>query len=265
MSATAGMQRNRLKVLLSEGKVCLGRIVQFSRNPEVIRLLAVCGYDFVWVDTQHSDLSIETVGSMCAMARAAGITPIVRPYGHDGRFAARVLDIGAMGLMYMDVRTRQQVDGFIEAIFYPPIGSRPGHWGPASDHFEGPTTDMMDFLNDNLLLAVQLESQEALDNLKSIVSGGRVDMVQIGRHDLSTALGVPHEIRHPKVLDAIDRVVEIASRYDTVVEAGVYSPEELKDFVARGLRCFHYQNDYKVLKETFGRDIATARQVLGSA
>src|SRR5690242_1266624 len=109
-SMTGGPTRNAMKERLRDGGLAAGSWIQLTRSPAIARVMAASGLDFAFIDTEHSSLGWETVGDLCEMARAAGIAPIVRPYALDARLANRFLDIGAMGLMFHDVTSREEVE-----------------------------------------------------------------------------------------------------------------------------------------------------------
>ena len=74
-----GMRENRVKAKLASGRVALGGMVAFIRNPGVINMIATAGFDFVFIDMEHASFSFETLNDMCEVARAAGIVPVVKP------------------------------------------------------------------------------------------------------------------------------------------------------------------------------------------
>src|SRR5258708_4065250 len=93
-AATADrMARNLLKAKLRAGERTFGTWIFGSRTPSIVRIAASAGFDFVMLDMEHSDLSWETLGDMCLVARCLGITPIIRPYSPDHHVVNRALDI----------------------------------------------------------------------------------------------------------------------------------------------------------------------------
>jgi 2-keto-3-deoxy-L-rhamnonate aldolase RhmA len=80
---------------------------------------------------------------------------------------------------------------------------------------------------------------------------------------LSDDLGVTHQLRHPIVLEAVDRIVAAASRRGVPVAAGAYGQEDVEDLYRRGVRCFHYGSDSALLMDAYRTGIAMLRQVTG--
>jgi 2-keto-3-deoxy-L-rhamnonate aldolase RhmA len=207
-------------------------------------MVAAAGYDFVFIDAEHSSLTWEVVGDMCEMARAAGLAPIVRPYGNDGSVASRFLDIGALGLMFHDVVRRSEIEALRDAVLYAPEGHR-GVTTRSSptDYRDGNGRALQKFVNDQTMLVIQVESRLGINNIDEMLAGGGVDVVEIGRQDLSTDLGVPQEVRHPIVLEAVDEVVAACKRYGVAPGMNTSSREDIQDLIGRGIRCFSYGVD----------------------
>jgi 2-keto-3-deoxy-L-rhamnonate aldolase RhmA len=248
----AGISRNAAKAKLAAGGYAFGTMIQFIRTPAVARMAAAAGYDFVFIDTEHSSLNWDVVGDMCEMARAAGVAPIVRPYGKDASLAGRFLDIGALGLMFHDVTSRDQIDALLDATRYFPDGHRGVTTGSApTDYRVGNGQALQKFINDQMMLVIQVESREGIEHIDEMLSGGSVDVVEIGRNDLSTDLGVPLELRHPKVLSAVDEIIAACKRHGVAPGMNVHSREDIEDLMARGIRCFSYGVDKNWLSMAF--------------
>ncbi len=256
-----GLARNRAKETLAAGGYATGTWLQLVRSPSIVRLIAAAGFDMVFIDMEHSSFDWQTVGDMCEMARAEGITPVVRPYDRSGPVVNRVQDLGAMGLVFHDVTSRAEVDALLAIVRYPPEGHRGVSAGAAAtDYRVGDGKALQAAVNAHTLLGIQIESAAGVDGLDGILRGGGVDLVEIGRNDLSTSLGVPLQARHPRVLEALDRVVSVATAHGVAVGVTAASPEDAKDLVDRGVRSLGYGIDKNVL----GGAYRSMREVLGA-
>jgi 2-keto-3-deoxy-L-rhamnonate aldolase RhmA len=222
-----------------------------------MRILANAGYDFVFIDISHSSFSLETVGDMCDLARASGVVPIVRPYDTTTGLAGRLLDMGAMGLIYPHVEKASEIARLHGAMKYEPVGYRgaTGRGGANTDYTssgELSQTSVREFANENTLLAIQIEDRESVERLDEILDGKSVDVVEVGRSDLSASYGVPSDIRNPLVLAALDKVIEACDRYGAAPGAGCYSVEDATDMVSRGMRWLTYSSDRRILASAYG-------------
>jgi 4-hydroxy-2-oxoheptanedioate aldolase len=262
-----GLLVNRAKSQLAAGGYALGTIHGFVDRPAVMRMIAAAGYDFVMIDLSHTSFSIQTIGGLCDMARASGLVPIVRPYDRSPELANRLQDVGAMGFMYPHVETRAEVEEIISFINYPPVGTRgaTGRGGPSTDYQKGGAmsgAELKDFINANTIFCVQIESKEAVEALEEIVEGGGIDVVEVGRNDLATSYGHPYEIRHPEVLEAVDRVIEVCKARGITPGAGCYGREDAVDMVAKGMRYLTHTNDRNILNDAYTSGHTMLRELI---
>src|SRR4029079_6829529 len=95
-----------------------------SRTPDVPAIAAVCGYDAVYVDLEHTSTSLDTAAMLCASAVGAGIAGLVRVPSHDPSVIARVLDNGAVGVIVPHVNSKDEAEAVVDAARFPPIGHR---------------------------------------------------------------------------------------------------------------------------------------------
>jgi 2-keto-3-deoxy-L-rhamnonate aldolase RhmA len=200
--------------------------------PSVVELVAATGYDFAILDLQHSSFSLETIGDMCLIGRHVGIDCFVRPPSHDVPAVERILEQGAAGLMYPLVQSRSEVDE-VRAVLAP-----------------------------HHALIIQIETREGVANVSSIVEGGGVDAVQIGRTDLSGSLGVPGEVEHPLVREAVDAIVSGCASSNVAVGAYSNTRRDTEDLLGRGLRWMICASDSSLVKAAFTSSIEAARSTL---
>jgi 2-keto-3-deoxy-L-rhamnonate aldolase RhmA len=250
--------RNRLRGGFANGGVILGTIIGSSRNPETVQMAAAAGYDFVWMDMQHSASTLAVVADMCLAARAYGITPIVRPDVLNFETVRRLLDVGAMGIVFFDVKTPEQILRYSEWLRQPAES-------PSSREFLDGDREMLDrYSVENLAFITQIESRAAVDGIDELLDAATPDLIQIGRMDLSADLGFPHQVRHPEVLEAIDRITAAASRRNVPVAAGAYGKADVEYLYERGVRCFHYGTDFALLMTAYREGIRMLNEVTTS-
>lgn len=253
------MIENHVKAKLAAGDFAFGGWISFTRNPALIRVIAAAGYDFVLIDMEHSSLSIEVVSDMCEMARGLGLVPLVRPYSRDSGVGSRLLDVGAMGLMHFGVNTRQEVREFMDWMRFPPDGSRGQTGGAAFDYQTSPSLEANQFVNDNIMLVIQIETKEAVERIDEILEGGGVDVVELGRSDLSKSYGVPGQRRHEMVLGAVDKVAAACKRRRVSLGLAPDSAEDAEDLVKRGARCLFHPRDLEILTRAYREGNAMLR------
>lgn len=241
---------NTSKAKLKAGKITLGTIFGRPARFVLMRMLATLGYEFVVIDTEHGLFSLDEVRVMCEMARALGLIPIVRPSSHSRSVIRPILDQGAMGLMCPNVESRQQVEQLHNILV------REGPQAPVShDYIPMSGTDFKTYLEENLQLVIQIESAEGLQEIDSILTGGDVDVVEVGRHDLSKALGVPGEPHHQKVYEAVDAIATSCTRNNVALGAMCDSVDDAEEMVRRGLTWLMYGHDSGLLMRAYGQGV----------
>jgi 4-hydroxy-2-oxoheptanedioate aldolase len=248
------IRSNHLKAKLHAGGTAFGTWIVMNRNPAIVRIAAASGFDFVFIDAEHGDFSWETVASLCDMARASDLVPIVRPSEANPFLANRIQDLGAMGLMYHDVRSRELVTRMLSAMRYPPDGSRGlTSFGASMDYLGGPGDELRRISDENSMLIVQIESRAGVENIDQILDGGGVDLVEIGRGDLSMSLGVPMQPKHARVVRAIEYLVERSERHSVAVGVNCVSIEDGAEMLDLGIRCISFSSDRRILQSAYSQ------------
>lgn len=204
-------------------------------HPAVAEISAGLGFDFVTIDTEHAPLGTETVENMLRAVDAAdGETEaVVRVAWNDPVRIKRALDVGPAGIMVPMVETREDAEAAVDAIRYPPEGSRGIAAARASDYgrsFE----EYVENANGDLLTIVQVESERAVGNAAEIASVDGIDALLIGPADLSASLGAFGEDDDRAVSKAIDRVLDAAHDADVPVGTLATSTDQIAWRVGQG-------------------------------
>src|SRR5262252_4244372 len=116
--------RNNVKEMLARGEVVASMTVRLSRSVEIARLARTAGFDSIYVDVEHSPLSLETTSQICIAALEAGIAPFVRVPSTRPEHVSRVLDGGALGVIAPHVQDPAEAREVVAAAKYPPLGAR---------------------------------------------------------------------------------------------------------------------------------------------
>src|SRR5262245_63177774 len=115
---------NNVRERLAAGQLALGLGLRQTRTVDMGRVLATCGFDFAFIDMEHSTLGIDTAAQMAVACHDAGVTPLVRVPGYEHYLATRLLDAGAMGIVFPHVDTAEQATRLVDNCKYPPMGHR---------------------------------------------------------------------------------------------------------------------------------------------
>ena len=156
-------------------------------------------------------LGFETMQQMLQAMNGTECIPIVRPQWNDPVQIKRILDIGAYGVIIPWVNSKEEAENAVRACKYPPEGIR-GFWPRRAGRFD---PDYFETANEEILVAVQVETKQALKNLDEILSVPGIDACYIGPYDLSYSLGfgIPPRWDDPEYLAAFTRTLEAAEKY----------------------------------------------------
>src|SRR5688572_22391424 len=113
---------DRLRARMRDDSLALCIGIRQARTPDIAQIAAACGFDALYVDMEHSPVSLETTSALCIAATGAGITPLVRVPTIDGGWIGRVLDGGARGVIVPHVERVDEAQAIVRQAKFPPVG-----------------------------------------------------------------------------------------------------------------------------------------------
>jgi 2-keto-3-deoxy-L-rhamnonate aldolase RhmA len=247
---------NSLLTKMRAGGLGICMIVKQMRSVEIAVAAKSCDFDAIYVDLEHSVISESDAAQICVASLLAGITPLVRVPSHDSHYAARILDAGAMGVVVPHVNTADEARAIVSACKFAPLGERSvaSSW-PHMGYQSFPPDEIRRAFNQQTLVAVMLETPEAVANADAIAAVEGVDLLHIGSTDLCDAMGIPGQFSHPDVEKAFAKVIEACRRHGKIAGVGGMGtePETTKKILRMGVRFVTAGNDW-------GFMMAAARQ-----
>ena len=204
-------------------------------HPAIVEAAARAGFDFVLIDTEHTEMSLETVAELVRAAAAApgSLGVVVRPAWNDQVRIKRILDIGVDGLMVPMIDTVDAAEELVRATRYPPGGDR----GVASGRAAGYGQQFVEYVKEDhrsLLTIAQIETPTGVENAGDIAALDGIDALFVGPADLSASLGVFAEWDAPELDDAMTDVIESGAAEDVPVGTLAVRKEDIEDRVGRG-------------------------------
>jgi 2-dehydro-3-deoxyglucarate aldolase/4-hydroxy-2-oxoheptanedioate aldolase len=202
----------RIREMYRKGELIRGIHVQIG-NPMVTELLAKIGFDMIWIDMEHTGMTVQNVlPNLIAIAASHKTASIVRIPWNDPVMAKPVLDMGADGLVFPMIRNAKEGEAAIAACLYPPGGVR--GFGPirAVDYgLVNADEYVKNTSKTDIFKIIQIEHIDAVNNIENILALPCLDAVVIGAMDLSASIGVLPDGLHPKVKEAVRHVKEKAN------------------------------------------------------
>jgi len=244
------MRRNRVKKILREGGTAIGTAMSMLRQPESVRPLAEAGFDYLFIDMEHSTYELEEVKWLCRECRLSGIVPLVRPPDAEYHLIARPLDAGALGVVVPRINTVEQAERVVRSVRYPPLGARGNAMSRVmSDYERVSVREYVDWSNDEMLIVIQIETVEGLSNLDDVLSVNGIDAVMVGPNDLAISLGIPQSYEDPAFERSLTQVIGACERHS--VAPGIHFSDirlALK-WMERGMRFVTFSSEVGLLSK----------------
>ena len=170
-------------------------------DSNIAEMLAACGFDWLLFDTEHTPMNPLEVLPLLQAVAPYPVHPIVRPSSLDPAEIKRFLDCGVQSLLIPYVQNVEEAQLAAASVAYAPEGIR-GFAGITRASRYGTIPDYAKRAREEICLMVQIETQEALEQLEAIAQVPGVDAVFIGPADLAASMGFPGEPSHPEVKKA---------------------------------------------------------------
>lgn len=234
------MRINTVRQRLLEGKPAIGVVVHLG-SPLAAEFLSLQGFDFAMVDHQHGmwddNTTMLTVRSICT----GPAVPMVRVAQNDHYAIGRLLDRGMMGIVVPVVNSVEEAARAAYAVRYPPRGGRSS--GSFGARFHG--VDYQSWVDEQVFLAIQIESQQAIDCAEEMLAVDGVDGCWIGPVDLRYSMGV--DLETPEGLEAHEaalvRVVAACRKTNKIPGIAIPLGYDIQHRLDQGFRFITVGND----------------------
>ena len=234
------MRNNPVKEKILNGGNAYGVFCNLY-SPMIVELVGHIGFDFALLDAEHGPVGIESCEHMIRAADSVGLPTFIRVAMNIRQNILRYLDIGAMGVMLPQINTRAEAEAVVDAVKYPPQGKR--GLGPARAADYGLTPSLQEYTikaNQETLVAVQIETMGAVNNLDEFLSIKDIDVFFIGPNDLSASMGYIGQPNHPEVQAMIEKLVRQIHAAGRVAGTVAYTNEALDKAKERGFQFITY-------------------------
>lgn len=265
---------NRFQRALSKGGATFGA---WQMLPGTNLTRAICrsssAVDWILVDQEHGNISDDSMHEIVAASAACGVSPIVRVPDGQHWMIKRALDAGAHGILVPLLQTVEDAQNIVKYSKFPPVGNR-GFGSPFSmekfieqpAHSSGNVKELssVNYLqqaNKHTVIAVQIETQSALDNVRAIAEVPGIDVLFVGPFDLGNNIGHPilQSKRDPELVQAIESVRTAAEAAGK--KSGIYcnSGEEARQYADQGFHMVSAMTDMVAVPKAFGQAFEAAK------
>ena len=238
-----GEWENPVKKALREGKPVVGFNVSIP-SPDVGLMAARLGFDFLWIEMEHSPITLEAARNIILATQGTNTVPFIRVPVNELWMAKRALDVGALGVVFPFTATPELARQAVAACKYPPLGLRGN--GPSLATLRWPAPGgYPDFADRNAMVVIIIEQKQAAEKIDEILSVPGIDVVMIGPGDLSYSYG-DRAKQTPQVKEAIAKILASAKRHN--IPAGrTADVSDIAGYIKDGFQFFLPPSDLNLM------------------
>jgi 2-keto-3-deoxy-L-rhamnonate aldolase RhmA len=226
--------RNPVRARLEAGEAALALTITTS-NLEAAALGAKLGFDFLWVEMEHSPITLETLRNIVLVTRGLPACVFARVPVVELWTAKRVLDQGVSGVIFPFTSTPELARRAALACKYPPAGLR--GCGPGLAQSSWPEPDCYhDSADRNVVVIAVIEEARAVESIDEIAATPGLDVLFIGTADLSFSLGLRGRQDEPALDEAIAKVAAAAKRHGKFLGRPARSAEQAARYREQGFQ-----------------------------
>lgn len=254
------MHQSHLKQKFRNRELTIGTWLTLG-HPAVVEVAAQADLDWMCIDMEHSPLSLDQCQELIRTCDLLNIPPLVRIGANDELLIKNAMDAGAHGIIVPMVCHKSDVEKALNAVYYPPKGTRGVGLARAQKYGFG-FEDYQKWLVDEACVIVQIEHKDALENLDEIFSNKDVDGFIIGPYDISASFGFPGQFDHPQVVEALDVIKEYSKKHSLLAGYHVVppQPELAKEKIQEGYKLISYSVDYLLLGSMLKQGVDTLKK-----
>jgi 4-hydroxy-2-oxoheptanedioate aldolase len=259
MTEASTSKLNRLKELLAAGTPSFGLIATIP-SIQTVQILGSAGLDWLLIDMEHAPIDLSMAHAMIVATAGTSTVPLVRiPWSHPWQ-AKPAMDLGALGVAFPMICTRDQAEVAVRSVRYPPAGDR--LWGPfyAPLRWGQSMPQYIEAANDNVLAIITIEHPEAIRNIDEVMSTPGLDLAVIGPGDLAMSPGIPGQFDHPKFKAAVAEAEAGILRSKVPLGGVARTPDQAKQMLDRGYRALTLGLDWMLLHQAATRFLEEVRK-----
>jgi len=243
---------NPVRARLRAGQPAFGVTIT-TASVEAAAYAATLGFHFLWIEMEHSPITLETLRLMVLATRGLPAAVFARVPVVELWTAKRVLDQGVSGVIFPFASTAEKAACAAAACRYPPAGKRGS--GASAAVRTWPEGSYYDSADREVVTICVIEEASAVDQIDAIAATPGVDVLFIGTSDLSFSLGLRGRQNEPAHEAAIGRIVDAARRHGKFLGRPAGTPEQVRHYMDQGFLLFQLPTEIGLME-------LGARQVL---
>jgi 2-keto-3-deoxy-L-rhamnonate aldolase RhmA len=227
---------NPVRARLAAGEAVFA-VTLTTNNLDAAVLAATAGFHFLWVEMEHSPITLETLRGIVLATRGLPAAVFARVPVVELWTAKRVLDQGVSGVIFPFASTPEAAQLAVQACKYPPAGRRGSGAGLAAISWPeaGNYTDSADA---NVMVMAVIEEARAVERIDEIAATPGLDVLFIGTSDLSFSLGLRGRQNEPLLDEAIANVAAAGKKHGKFLGRPAGTPEAVSRYREQGFQLF---------------------------
>ena len=240
---------NLLKKKLRDGETVVGTWLT-TPSSSVANIIAAAGFDFLIIDMEHGPVSFKTAEDIVRATELESSTPLLRVSENNPDLILRGLEIGSHGIIIPQVESKVDAEEAVKSVKYYPLGNRGfSPFTRSAGYNSSRSSSLAEDENAETFVGLILEGKQGIENFDTIVSVPNIDLIYIGKYDLSQSLGIPGQVDHPK----INKYLRIYT--DKIREKGIsvgsiaQSKQDVEEYQRIGINFIAYKADCGILDD----------------
>ena len=244
------MRPSRIKAKLARNEPVLVTTLHLT-DPSLFELTSLMGFDGIWMDLEHHAYSVETAENLIRAARVGGADILARPAKGEFMRIGRLLEAGAHGIMYPRCDSVEEAQQVICWTKFAPLGER-GFCGGNADmpYCAMPIDEYVRQANAETFVVIQIEDAASVQQAEQIAALEGVDVLFLGPADFSILGGIPGQLDHSTVQDAIDTIAAAAKTTGKHWGMPCFSVDHARQLLDKGARFLAHKSDIVTVKQS---------------
>ncbi len=251
-----------LKKTLAEGGLVFGCMFSAMGTTRFRGALAGSTLDYVVIDSEHGSRDRKEIQELCRMLRDLDMAPIVRIPVPMAHWVAMALDAGAAGVLVPYCETVAEVTECVATAKWHPLKGEYLRRAQAEGRF--PSERAREYLaarHADSIVVIGIESEPAVERLPEILAVGDIDGIFVGPNDMTTSLGIPDEVTHPRYLEVLERVIATSEAAGVPVMIHQQTVDTSTTAIELGARFVLHSSDARFMQTAMQEQFGALREV----
>ncbi len=253
-----------LKEKIKNGKSICGTLVNIPAI-SIAEMMGYFEYDYLWIDLEHSAITLDQCYVMLVAAKSVGRQAIVRVPQNDLTYTKKVLEMGPDGIIFPMVHNAKEAEELLSYTLYPPYGRR--GCGPQRAVRYGVDDEIAYFKSGpvDLCRFMQIECKTFVDELEKIVDNPYIDGFILGLADLSGSINEIGDFFGERNLELAKKAIDIATKHNKIVGSATLATDEetLTMLHNMGVKMITCGADFNYIVNGAKKTFETVKKVIG--